>query len=490
MNRILAVVFYLALAGHALAQGSPVKQSGTVTPGHVPVIVTTNVIGDGGAATNGVVTNLGLLGSGLPLCINDAPTSSPRGYHQLCLGANALGGGLLSYNAHGGASALPMQFNINGMTFQPPVNGGCYSPTVYGADATGVGYSDAALSTIVAAIGSGSGCIQFGPGTFKFASGISMTLGARASLSVLGAGSRVTALYWPTGQGISISLDSQQSGAHFAGLALWSGSSSGGNNGILITQTAAGGTPVVQTTLDDITLAGYDFATGVGTADYWAVGISTVGVNNVNLRNIFFWGNEYFNGVGIEFAGTTTNEAVIENVSDSFFQNDNEGVLIGPYVQGVTIRGSNFSGNHAIYSPNGSYQLTISDNQFVTTDHDIDITGEDSAVSVIANLFFIPSSKCGLYINSGSSYEIIGNNFQPVASATSTTGVCVPISDAEGGNVITGNSYGGISGTQLTNGNVLGSLSNNWNVQSNAYTNTTTANTNTGTNNTIGGGSP
>ena len=60
MNRILAVVFYLALAGHALAQGSPVKQSGTVTPGHVPVIVTTNVIGDGGAATNGVVTNLGL----------------------------------------------------------------------------------------------------------------------------------------------------------------------------------------------------------------------------------------------------------------------------------------------------------------------------------------------------------------------------------------------------------------------------------------------
>ena len=83
MNRILAVVFYLALAGHALAQGSPVKQSGTVTPGHVPVIVTTNVIGDGGAATNGVVTNLGLLGSGLPLCINDAPTSSPSGYHQL-----------------------------------------------------------------------------------------------------------------------------------------------------------------------------------------------------------------------------------------------------------------------------------------------------------------------------------------------------------------------------------------------------------------------
>ena len=146
-------------------------------------------------------------------------------------------------------------------------------------------------------------------------------------------------------------------------------------------------------------------------------------MNNVNLRNIFFWGNRDFNGVGIEFAGTTTNEAVIENVSDSFFQNDNEGVLIGRYVQGVTIRGSNFSGNHAIYSPNGSYQLTISDNQFVTTDHDIDITGENSAVSVIANLFFIPSSKCGLYINSGSSYEITGNNFQPVASATSTTGV-------------------------------------------------------------------
>ena len=162
-----------------------------------------------------------------------------------------------------------MQFNINGMTFQPPVNGGCYSPTVYGADATGVGYSDAALSTIVAAIGSGSGCIQFGPGTFKFASGISMTLGARASLSVLGAGSRVTALYWPTGQGISISLELAAERRPLRRPGAVVGSSSGGNNGILITQTAAGGTPVVQTTLDDITLAGYDFATGVGTAGHW-----------------------------------------------------------------------------------------------------------------------------------------------------------------------------------------------------------------------------
>ena len=46
--------------------------------------------------------------------INDALTNAPGGYHRMCMGANALGGGLLSYDALGGASPLPFQIMVNG----------------------------------------------------------------------------------------------------------------------------------------------------------------------------------------------------------------------------------------------------------------------------------------------------------------------------------------------------------------------------------------
>lgn len=102
----------LLLPSLALAQN--VQQSGPVTPGQLAVWGANGVVRSGGTATNGNATSLGLLGAGLPFCINDAPVASAGGYHQLCLGANASGGGLLSYNAYGGAAQLPMQFNVNG----------------------------------------------------------------------------------------------------------------------------------------------------------------------------------------------------------------------------------------------------------------------------------------------------------------------------------------------------------------------------------------
>ena len=67
---------------------------------------------------------LGITNTGAPLCINDALTNNPAGYHQLCLGANAFGGGVLSYNAVGGATELPLQLIVNGVTTTLPGNRG------------------------------------------------------------------------------------------------------------------------------------------------------------------------------------------------------------------------------------------------------------------------------------------------------------------------------------------------------------------------------
>lgn len=105
----IALVAALLISAPAVAQ---VKQSGTVTPGHVASWTTNGIIQDGGTSGAGVLNNLGITASGTPFCINDAVVSGQ--YHQLCLGANSLGGGLLSYTANGGASTLPFQFNFNG----------------------------------------------------------------------------------------------------------------------------------------------------------------------------------------------------------------------------------------------------------------------------------------------------------------------------------------------------------------------------------------
>lgn len=111
----------------------PVFQSMTspVTPGHVPVWITDGVVGDSGPATNGAMTELGITNTGTPFCINDQPISGLSGYHELCLGANSLGGGLVSYQNYAGAAALPLQLNING-TFYPIPGSISGLPTVAG----------------------------------------------------------------------------------------------------------------------------------------------------------------------------------------------------------------------------------------------------------------------------------------------------------------------------------------------------------------------
>src|SRR5689334_992271 len=107
-----AVLLGLGFAATAHAQGSSqgIVPSGTFTSGHTIRCQNTKctvAVDAGGAAGStkqgqGYLTELGITNTGAPFCINDALTNANGGYHQLCFGANALGGGLLSYNAYGG----------------------------------------------------------------------------------------------------------------------------------------------------------------------------------------------------------------------------------------------------------------------------------------------------------------------------------------------------------------------------------------------------
>lgn len=127
--------FVLALTIFALpAQAQQgVQPSGSFTPGHTVQVLNPSgtAIGDAGGSAGSALpgqnylTELGITNAGAPLCINDALTNNPAGYHQMCLGANAFGGGVLSYNAVGGATELPLQLIVNGVTTTLPQSGSC-----------------------------------------------------------------------------------------------------------------------------------------------------------------------------------------------------------------------------------------------------------------------------------------------------------------------------------------------------------------------------
>lgn len=123
---LLAVSAPIALA-QPITNNLPVYQSGTVTPGHVPIFSTGGVIVDNGASDNGGATGFGMTAPGIDLFVNDNPITSLSGYHQLGFGALATvggnTGGFITYNAYGGATPQSLYINLNGTNYEVPFTG-------------------------------------------------------------------------------------------------------------------------------------------------------------------------------------------------------------------------------------------------------------------------------------------------------------------------------------------------------------------------------
>lgn len=118
---MLAAMWSLPFA--AAAQNTPVYQSGLIAHGRASYWITNGVIGDAGPAAAGNITELGITNTGTPFCVKDQLTTSPTGYHQFCVGALALGGGLMNYQAYNGATALPFTVSVGGpLIFSSGIN--------------------------------------------------------------------------------------------------------------------------------------------------------------------------------------------------------------------------------------------------------------------------------------------------------------------------------------------------------------------------------
>ncbi len=123
-TRFLAIAFAALFPALAWAQIQP---SGNFTPGHAYKALNSKgtAAGDAGGANGGPpgvgLTELGITNTGLPFCINSGPTTGQ--YHQICMGANSSGGGLIAYEAKNGATQLPLNIDVNGTLYPFPGQG-------------------------------------------------------------------------------------------------------------------------------------------------------------------------------------------------------------------------------------------------------------------------------------------------------------------------------------------------------------------------------
>lgn len=102
----------LTLTGYLDAcQAQAVQQSGTVTPGHAVKWITNGVVGDGGSATNGLLSSLGVTASGPGICQQSALTGA---FNRICLTATSTSGGIAMTNVGGATGGFT--FTLNGTT--------------------------------------------------------------------------------------------------------------------------------------------------------------------------------------------------------------------------------------------------------------------------------------------------------------------------------------------------------------------------------------
>lgn len=142
--RFVFAAFLIAAPGTALAQ-STLLQGGSWATGRAPMYVGQGngtgqvIVQDSGPASGGgpgvglSELNITARGTGTApyagqgtgpngevACLFDAPSTNATGYHSLCFSANVSSGGLISYQANGAASAFPLNFKVNGTTYEFP----------------------------------------------------------------------------------------------------------------------------------------------------------------------------------------------------------------------------------------------------------------------------------------------------------------------------------------------------------------------------------
>jgi len=345
----------------------------------------------------------------------------------------------------------------------------------YGYIADGATNNATAINNAIAALGSKGGAIYFPPGIGVVTSAITVTYPTSGDYAVtfIGAGSNVTTVQFNGCNGFVINAKQANQYIHFMDMAITT-NAAGTYTGVAINNTVQGGF-TGQNDITRVTLAGNTPFT-----NYWNVGISVVGMGNVNFDGVNVYGNAAGTaGTGISVAGDAAGSfkyGIVYNIDKCGLYNLGIGINYGTYVQGVTVNQTNIvNGTTGIYLASGSVgatQMSCTLCNFNTTANQIYLNAAIATVNLTGNSFYVPSSQYGLYTAGGDGYTVTGNSFYGVSSGVGTG---VYIAGTSTG-VVTGNAF-----VRLATGvNLTGTST--FNVQANTYPSTTTQVANIGSN--------
>lgn len=292
MIRPFIAALIAALAA-APALGQPVTQGGQVTPNHPTMWMTNGIIGDAGTSDAGGLTTLGITSPGTtPFCINNGSVLAGP-YSALCLGINPTSGATLTVQAFGGATPLPLNFNMNGnlSSFSIGANG---VPTFSGPTASSQLILGAAPNNVLtltpgATSSNPDTFVQSGTGGYTFDQNVTVP-----TLSVAGAAS------FGSIDGTPIGTTTPSAGAFTTLGANGAVSFTGSGTALTVTNNATFGSinssPIGATTRSSgafTTLAANGAATFTGSGTGLSVtnnatvgGTSTLGNNSTNFTTI------------------------------------------------------------------------------------------------------------------------------------------------------------------------------------------------------------
>jgi hypothetical protein len=369
--------------------------------------------------------------------------------------------------------------------------GACTDIMAYGGSPANRDNGAALAAALKASSGDGR-CVYFPPGRFTFASNFKFMLpNGSASITLTGAGADVTQLYWPAGGGLTIDYVGAQNSVHLRNLSLTTGSV-GVGTAVLLNQTNGdvGAADNALNELSGVTIRGAD---GYSQNDYWDRAVEIKQICNVNLVGLVIsgpGGAAYSDkGIGVVLEGSTSNPAVVFNVTGATFDYLSKGIVYGQQVQGLTVSQSNFVGDdYGIYVPaniSGLDQLTVVGSQFNCATAGIYVGSSLSNTLFSANLFIVPNTGRGIHLQQAYLYSAVGNSFNIGTAQGKTYPIAIEVGSTAGGGTITGNLF-----DSMVTAILLDRTSSGANVQSNEYSNDLTTVNNLGTGNTVGGGTP
>jgi hypothetical protein len=262
---------------------------------------------------------------------------------------------------------------------------GCPNIQRYGGVPDGATDVSIALTSAFAAAPVDHPCAYAPAGKYKITSTSGYTYSYNGdpvvSLTLVGDGADVTELIGAAGQSsgclLTLNLNGQGNSYHVRNLAI-EAPNVNTVNGLCVQQTAASITNPANTAQSDVIGVTFRGSDGYSATNVWKCGFSTNYVSEINFINDAFFGTAS-GASGTPVSGTdgiclnggtsaATQEGVQYNVVASLFAGLDNGILYGPYIQGLVVGGgTNFVDNNiGVLAPAGAAapsQLTVTDSE-------------------------------------------------------------------------------------------------------------------------------